>query len=143
MGRFYHRFDKWLENNIAGNSTDARWGFCSALVAFTLFAPSLGLYLLAEGGVSFSQRWLFIFGIFILVVWFGVFIFTIFVLWKWKRKPIINQTPQLLKDVENIINISINNMNSSLTKEIHDLAEEIRQDRKLDEKSSKKEDEIK
>ena len=114
------RFFIWLDNKIGGNSTSARWGFFGVLIALILFLTSLALYF--WGVVSVSKQTSINIAIILSVLCFIIVIIIIVVFLRWWKKPLESETSQQLQDIQ----ASINKMDDGITKEIHDLKEEIK-----------------
>lgn len=103
------KFSIWLDKNISGGSTTARFGFVGILIAFILFAPQLVIYFLAEGGLlMFSSIVWIVLGIILAVMWVATLIFAIILIWRWWKNRLTDTTPQRLTNIEGAINNLIN-----------------------------------
>jgi K+ transporter len=112
------RFDTWVENNISGSSTEARWGFAGVSIALILFTLSLIVNF-------FFQNLSHIIGIIVVIILIPAIFLTFRVLWRWKKKPLKNEVYEQHISIEK----KINEMNDSLTQKINDLREELRQNK--------------
>jgi len=99
-----HKLDKFIDEDLSGNSTEVRFGLSGIAIGLLLFLLPLSLYFLDKGGILMLPPVVSaVIGIILAIIWLLLLISLIYVIWRWGKHKLQDTTHKELSDIYNIL----------------------------------------